>query len=269
MSRSSATPPPSPFAHEYGEGIHLVGDALTSTLLAKLCHKDTVQPEANWLVVELYRTLVHAIVANEFPCDTMDIPTRMIDETPHGVWRGEVIRQTARVVVVAVARAGLVPSQLAYEFLNHVVAPSSVRQDHLILARSVDVDGRVTGAALHGSKIGGIVDGAMLLIPDPMGATGSTISKVVSHYRHDVYGRPAKVIALHLIVTPEYLRHVRDRHPEVVIYALRVDRGLSSADVLRETPGARWSEERGLTDHHYIVPGGGGLGEVLNNSYDS
>ena len=31
--------------------------------------------------------------------------------------------------------------------------------------------------------------------------------------------------------------------------------------------GERWSEERGLTDKHYIVPGGGGLGEVMNNSF--
>ena len=48
------------------------------------------------------------------------------------------------------------------------------------------------------------------------------------------------------------------KHPEVIVYALRLDRGLSPADVL-QTPGERWTEERGLTDKHYIVPGGGGL----------
>jgi hypothetical protein len=52
-----------------------------------------------------------------------------------------------------------------------------------------------------------------------------------------------------------------------VVYALRLDRGLSSPDVLAAVPGERWDEERGLNDHHYIVPGGGGLGEVMNNSY--
>jgi uracil phosphoribosyltransferase len=72
---------------------------------------------------------------------------------------------------------------------------------------------------------------------------------------------------VHLIITPEYLRHVRARHPDVIVYALRLDRGLSPADVLATVPGERWADERGLTDHHYIVPGGGGLGEIINNSF--
>ena len=54
---------------------------------------------------------------------------------------------------------------------------------------------------------------------------------------------------------------------EVLVYALRLDRGLSPPDVLQTVPGTRWSDERGLTDHHYIVPGGGGLGEIINNSF--
>jgi uracil phosphoribosyltransferase len=36
---------------------------------------------------------------------------------------------------------------------------------------------------------------------------------------------------------------------------------------LREVPGKRWTEEKGLNDHQYIVPGAGGLGEILNNAY--
>jgi len=32
----------------------------------------------------------------------------------------------------------------------------------------------------------------MLIIPDPMGATGSTVSKVIEQYDAAVYGRPAK-----------------------------------------------------------------------------
>ena len=56
-------------------------------------------------------------------------------------------------------------------------------------------------------------------------------------------------------------------HPEVVVYALRLDRGLSAPDVLETVPGVRWDEERGLDDRQYIVPGGGGFGEVLNNAF--
>jgi uracil phosphoribosyltransferase len=190
----------------------------------------------------------------------------MIDVTPHGVWAGDAIDDSTAAIVVAVARAGLYPSQVTYDFLNQVLRPEGVRQDHLSLGRQVDAAGRVVGAALGSAKIGGPVEDAFLLIPDPMGATGSTVSKVLAHYHEAVHGTARKVVALHLIVTPEYLRHVR-AHPEVVVYALRLDRGLSPPDVLLTVPGSRWDEERGLTDHHYIVPGGGGLGEVMNNSY--
>ena len=45
------------------------------------------------------------------------------------------------------------------------------------------------------------------------------------------------------------------------------DRGLSTPEALAERPGTLWAEERGLNESGYIVPGAGGLGEVLNNSW--
>ena len=253
--------------HRYGPRVHILADPLALTMLARVCEKGVAQPEVNRLIGELYRALVHDAVAAEFPRRAIAVPTRMIDHTPRGVWRGQAIAAETPAVVVAVARAGLLPSQVCYDFLNHVLRPEGVRQDHLSLGRQVDAEGRVTGAALGSAKIGGPVDGAVILIPDPMGATGSTVSKVLAHYQEEVHGTAAKIIALHLIVTPEYLRHVHRHHPEVIVYALRLDRGLSAPDVLATVPGERWDEERGLNDHHYIVPGGGGLGEVMNNSY--
>jgi uracil phosphoribosyltransferase len=258
---------PCEIEHRYGDRVHILCDPLALTMLARLSAKGTVQPEVNRLLGELYRVLVHEVVASEFPREATALPTRMIDVTPRGVWRGETIAPATPAVVVAVARAGLLPSQNTFDFLNQVLQPECVRQDHLALARTVDEKGGVTGAGLYASKIGGPIDGAVVLIPDPMGATGSTISKVVEQYPHDVYGRPLKMVAVHLIVTPEYLRHVRRRHPDVIVYALRLDRGLSAADVLETVPGERWDEERGLTDKQYIVPGAGGLGEVINNSF--
>jgi uracil phosphoribosyltransferase len=257
---------PPEIAHRYGENVHILADPLSLTLLARACERGCVQPEVNRLIGELYRVLVHDVVAAEFPRRQATVETRMIAHTPQGVWRGEAIDPATPAVVVAVARAGLYPSQVTYDFLNQVLLPEGVRQDHLSLGRQVDADGRVTGAALGAAKIGGAIDGACLLIPDPMGATGSTVSKVLGHYHEAVHGTARKVIALHLIVTPEYLRHVR-QHPQVIVYALRLDRGLSAADVLDTIPGTRWDEEHGLNDHQYIVPGGGGLGEVMNNAY--
>lgn len=258
---------PSELEHRYGPSVHILRDPLALSLLAKLCHRDVVQPEVSRLIVELYRMLVHEVVAAEFPRQRSSIPTRMIQYVPQGIYDGEVIAEHTQAVVVALARAGLLPSQVSYDFLNQVLSPQGVRQDHLALGRTLDKEGHVTGAGLYASKIGGPVEGAMMLIPDPMGATGSTVSRVLHHYRQEVVGTPAKVLAVHLIVTPEYLRHVTQNHPEVQVYALRLDRGLSDADVLDTVPGTHWDRERGLTDHQYIVPGGGGLGEVLNNSF--
>ena len=258
---------PCELEHRYGPSVHILRDPLALSLLAKLCHRDVVQPEVSRLIVELYRMLVHEVVAAEFPRERASIPSRMIQYVPQGVYDGEVIAQGTSAVVVALARAGLLPSQVSYDFLNQVLSPAGVRQDHLALGRTLDREGHVTGAGLYASKIGGPIENAMMLIPDPMGATGSTVSRVLHHYGQEVAGRAAKVIAVHLIVTPEYLRHVTRNHPEVLVYALRLDRGLSEPDVLETVPGTHWERERGLTDHQYIVPGGGGLGEVLNNSF--
>ncbi len=263
----SLTYRPAQIEHRYGDRIHILADPLALNLLGQLCSKGTVQPRVNQLMTRLYTTLLHTVVAAEFPRSTASLETRMIDITDRGVWRGPVIEAATKAVVVAVARAGIMPSQVAYDYLNETVDPAGVRQDHLSLARETDAAGKVTGAALGSAKIGGGVEGAQLLIPDPMGATGSTVSRVLAHYDAHVDGTPAQVLALHLIVTPEYVRHVTENHPNVTVYAFRLDRGLSAPDVLATIPGERWDEERGLTDQQYIVPGGGGLGEVMNNSY--
>jgi uracil phosphoribosyltransferase len=253
--------------HRYGAAVHVLADPLSLALLGKLCARETVQPEVSRLLVELYRTLMHEVIAAEFPRRRVTITTRMIEHTEHGVWSGEAIDTSTRTVVVALARAGLVPAQITFDYLNQFLDPKEVRQDHLVLGRTTDADGHVTGAAMHGAKIGGPVDNSVLLIPDPMGATGSTITRVLDYYRAAVGGEPAKVVAVHCIVTPEYLRHVRTRHPEVIVYAMRLDRGLSAPEVLQTIPGTRWDDERGLNDHHYIVPGGGGFGEIINNAF--
>ncbi len=258
---------PSEIAHSYGASVHIIADPLLLTLLGRMCAKDVIQPEVHRLCEHLFRALVHAVLAAEFPRKLMTVPSRMIDSNPMGVWQGEALSPDTPTVVVALARAGLLPSQLTYDFLNQVLDPRLVRQDHLSLGRQTDATGRVTGALIGAAKIGGSIDGTVVLIPDPMGATGNTVSTALAHYRDNVPGRARKIVAMHLIVTPEYLRHMRAHHPDIVVYALRLDRGLSPPDVLETTPGARWDEERGLDEHHYIVPGGGGLGEVLNNSF--
>src|SRR5207249_4123012 len=154
-----------------------------------------------------------------------------------------------------------------YHFLNTLLDPRVVRQDHFVMARVLDDASHVTGARIFGSKIGGDVDDAILLFPDPMGATGGSMCTAIDAYKRDVIGKPRKIIAANLIVTPEYLKNVITRHAEAIVYALRLDRGLSPEDVFDTVPGTHWDRERGLDDKQYIVPGGGGFGEIMNNAW--
>jgi len=125
----------------------------------------------------------------------------------------------------------------------------------------------VTGTNVSGNKIGGDVEEALVLFPDPMGATGTSIADAISIYRDEVEGTPRKIICAHLIITPEYLKKITTIHPDVSIYALRLDRGLSPEEIMETVPGERWEEETGLNERQYIVPGAGGLGEIINNSF--
>ena len=258
---------PNELEHRYGDHVHILQDPLANTLLAKLCSDDTQQPEVNRLVSALYRDLVATVISNELPSVNVERSTRMTAQHPNAIWRGSIIDPAARVAVVCVARAGIFPSQVTYDFLNELLDPKGVRQDHMLMNRVTDEAGHIAGAAIQGAKIGGSVEGTTLLVPDPMGATGTTLVTLIDHYRKNVPGTPASAIAVNLIITPEYIRKIKEESPGTLIYAYRVDRGLSEADVLASVPGEHWDRERGLSDEGYIIPGGGGLGEVMNNAF--
>lgn len=253
--------------HRYGEQVHLLDDPLAWTLLARLCSPSIGQPELGRLVRRLYEKLAEVVLAAEFPRARMDVPTRMVVHEPDAVVRGQGVASSTKAVTVGIARAGTMPSQAVYDLLNEVLDPQGVRQDHLFMSRETDAEGKVIGATWHDAKIGKDIEDRIILLPDPMGATGSSIVSALSHYKNKLQGTPARCITMHLIVTPEYLRRVLDAHPSTIVYALRLDRGLSPAEVLRLPPGERWTEERGLDEHHYIVPGAGGVGELLNNAW--
>jgi uracil phosphoribosyltransferase len=264
-SRSRFRPPE--IEHRYGPSVHLLDDPVAWTFLARLCSNTTQQPEIGRLTRALYETLAHAVLAAELGRARLDVPTRMVTSSPEAVVRSTGIARQALVVTVGIARAGTMPSQVVYDLLNELLDPDGVRQDHLFMSRATDPAGHVTGATWHDAKIGRDVEGRTLLFPDPMGATGTSMISALDHYKTRLDGRPGRCIAMHLIVTPEYLRNVLRAHPDTIVYALRVDRGLSSQDVLATVPGARWDEERGLDDRQYIVPGAGGVGEILNNAW--
>ncbi len=252
--------------HQYGDGVQILAEPYTQSLLTEMCHPETKQPRFNDLLEIVYRHLLQRVVADELPRTVVQSDTNMKQYTPAGVFRGQVIDRTSRAVVVNVARAGTVPSHICQQVLHQVLDPAGIRQDHVIMERTVDSSGAVTGAALHGSKIGGDIDQSHLFLADPMGATGSSLIRVIGHYRDHVEGDPKAIISAHLIVTPEFIRALKKEVPEIKIWALRLDRGASPEDVLKMKPGQD-PRESGLNEVDYIVPGAGGVGEIINNSW--
>ena len=251
--------------HRYVKNVHLISDPFLHSHLARLCAVDTFQPMINELVTTLYSSLLKMVVNQEFRQKQVITESRMSAYHPEGFFESPIIDAEAPVVSVNLARAGTLPSHVCYTALNYFMNPKLVRQDHISIARRTNESQKVTGSEVSGHKIGGSVDDSIVLFPDPMGATGGTLIEALDLYK--TQGKAKKYISLHCIVTPEYLKAVHARHPDLVVYAIRLDRGLSSEKVLKSIPGTYWDEEQGLNDHHYIVPGGGGFGEIMNNAF--
>ena len=253
-------------AHHYGPDVLLSDDPYMATLLATIGSPDTGTAQLPALVRSAYRRLLQDVLAREFPVREQQVATRMTAVEPRAFVRGPQLCRETKLVICAVIRAGLLPAQACYEAAVEVLPPANVRLDFLNMSRTTDAQHHVTGVRLDGSKIGGPIDGAVVLIPDPMGATGGTVARAVDVYQ-GLGGTPHRLVAAHLMVTPEAIARVTSACPGVRLYAGRVDRGLSSERALRSAPGTWPDEERGLNDVHYIVPGAGGMGELLTNSW--
>lgn len=253
--------------HFYGPQVHLLESPFLNGILAKLCSPQTFQPEINRLVHLLYTHLISTVIDQEFEHEVIQCETRMTSSHPGIMLQTKRPKQSQRVACVNLARAGTYPSHVCYDFLHEALPQAHLRQDHIFASRLTNDGNEVTGTQFGGSKIGGGVENSYVVFPDPMGATGNTIVSCLDYYKKSVPGPAKRYLALHLIVTPEYLKKVLKTHPDLHIYAIRVDRGLSDSAILSSIPGEKWDQEKGLNQSQYIVPGGGGFGEIMNNSF--
>ena len=254
------------FKHQYGDRVFIHSHPFPMSLLTRLCALGTTQPVFNQLIRTLYQYLLFDVASLELRTVQVERPTRMQAYNPEAILRAETIDPHQEIVVADIARAGILPSQVVFDGLHDVMDAHFLRQDHIFMNRATNEKGEVIGVNLSGSKIGGSVAGRTLIIPDPMAATGSSMLATLDLYRNQPDGPPARFIAIHLIVTPEYIRRVLKEAPDIHIHCIRLDRGLSAPDVLKTPFGERPEEERGLNEHDYIVPGGGGFGELINNA---
>jgi uracil phosphoribosyltransferase len=253
--------------HRYGPALHLLDDPYLLSLLARIGSPKTGTDIVTELVRSAYRRLFSEVLRREFPVVQDRVETRMAATEPRAFYEGPHLCSRTKLVVCSVIRAGILPAQTCYEIACEVLPPSNVRLDFLNLSRVTDESGHVTGVRLDGSNIGGPVDGAIVVIPDPMGATGGTVERAVRVYE-DVPGNPpATLAAIHLMITPEAIHRLRVSCPSLTLYSGRLDRGLSPPDILKTVPGTHPELERGLNDVQYIVPGAGGMGELLTNAW--
>lgn len=92
-------------------------------------------------------------------------------------------------------------------------------------------------------KVPAVKNDTILIIYDPMLATGSTLLKILEML--SPRGKPKKRIVCSLISTPFGIKRIHRYFPDVVIYTLAVDR----------------KANQGLNDKGFIVPGLGDCGD--------
>jgi len=251
--------------HSYGERVHLLDEPYLLSLLSRIGSPESDGELLPSLVRTAYRRLFQEILNAHFPTTEGRVPTRMAQADPRGVYVGPRFRDDVKLVVCAVVRGGVVPAQACYEAACEVLPGRNVRLDYFCASRTLDENGVVTGVKLDGTKIGGSIRNALLIIPDPMCATGGTVSTVVEAYREFDAESARAIVSANLIVTPEGVRTVTGRCPTAHLWGARLDRGASPDHVMETVPGTLGEAESGLDEHQYILPGAGGIGEALTN----
>lgn len=214
------------------------------SLLAELRKPETVQPRFSQIIDDLYSSLFAYVVDNELEREGVKFKTRIFSKDKRGVYSGKIVKPKQKIVMADVLRAGAQPAQLFYMKLTSLLDPKYVRQDH-IMSQRVEGKTGVEGTDLMASKIGGTVRNSIVIIPDPMGATGGSMAEVIEFYEK-TYGPAKRYVPVHLVIVPQYLKKLKKIKAPISVYAIEQDKG--------------------LTDDDFIYPGIGGVGELINNT---
>ena len=261
--------------HRYAHlNLHILADLAMYHLLARMSALSTNPLEFRDLMRLLYTMYMGHVMSRELYTRDGRMTTRMcpvlteigFDPSCALLQSNALFDDTVPCVSVGIARAGNLPSSVCFEVLSRIVGWGHMRLDVMSGERRPSETGPgVEGTTIAGIKVGGSVEGAVVLFPDPMCATGGSLVEAIHSYLAAAEGTPRKVIAMPLIITPEAVRRLARELPYVTVYALRLDRGVSPLEVFDMIPGAD-RRESGLTPTHYIVPGLGGAGELLSNA---
>ena len=203
------------------EGLTIVDHPLIQAKLTRLRDKSTDRLQFRQILEELTALMVYEI--------TRDFPTRPVQvETP--LERTQGVELARPVVLVPILRAGIVMTDGVLNLIP------TARVGHIGLYR----DPNTLQPVQYYLKLPGNVKEALVIVVDPMLATGGSAAEAVQlvkqHGAEDVR-------FLCLVAAPEGVRAFRATHPEVPVYAAALDRELN--------------------EHGYILPGLGDAGDRL------
>ena len=201
--------------------LHIVDHPLVQDALVTLRDKRTT-PESFRRAANQISVLLAAEALRNLP--TSDVTV----DTPMGQADGR--RVSTDVVVVPILRAGLGMLDAVLELVP------SARVGHIGLQRNETT----AVASQYYSKVPSGVDKSVVLIVDPMLATGGSAVAALDVLR---LAGATRVRIVCIVAAPEGVRLVERRHPDAAIYTPVVDRFLN--------------------DQKYIVPGLGDFGDRL------
>ena len=121
--------------HRYGKNVTVFDSIHLNTLLTELSSKDTFQPQINRIVRRLYSSLFSLILDRKNGDKDVTVDTRMATFTPKGTLQTKVLDDQARWVIVDLARAGMIPSEVCFDEANEVLDATRVRIDHIFINR--------------------------------------------------------------------------------------------------------------------------------------
>ncbi len=212
------------------DNVVVIKHNMAQAILTRLRDRNTGQVEFRSGLIALGRIIGYEIV-NELEAEPIEV------ETPLGVRAmGIRIPDLDHVVIVQILRAAMPLAQGLVEIFSNarvgVVSAKRVESSHVPGSLEFEVD-------VDYVRVPKIRSEDVLIVADPMLATGSTIVAVLDKIL--TYGSPKRTIIASVIGTEYGIRKVRERFPDVKIYAVALDPALN---------------EMG-----YIVPGLGDAGD--------
>jgi len=176
-----------------------------------------------------YRQLTHRLATILAVEATRDLPIRRLQvETPLETTDGDAL--SADIVLVPVLRAGLGMADAVLELLPQA------RVGHVGLRRDEDT----AIASLYFNRLPDRLAGSVVIIVDPMLATGGSAVATVSLVEQ---AGATDIRLLSIVAAPEGLESLFRKHHAVRVYTPAIDRGLN--------------------DRKYILPGLGDFGDRL------